>query len=153
VAFREIIHYPDPRLRLKSAAVTTFDQDLKNLVKDMAETMYQNNGIGLAAIQVAVPQRLLVIDIGGMENDDEFIEGDDASEKRLASKRTIKNLEVFINPVIVSSSGEIEYDEGCLSVPGVYATVCRKELMKLRYQDLDGQTHEIESQGLKSIVL
>jgi peptide deformylase len=153
VATLKIIHYPDPRLRLKSAPVEVFDQDLKTLARDLAETMYEANGIGLAAIQVAVPKRILVIDIGGMEHDEEFIEGDDESERRLASKRTEKKLEVFINPQIVISDGEIEYEEGCLSVPGVYAKVCRKEHLKLRYQDLSGKIIEEETHGLRSIVL
>jgi peptide deformylase len=157
VAPREIIHYPDPRLRLKSSKVTHFDEDLRKLVNDLADTMYFANGIGLAAIQVAVAQRVLVIDIGGMDVDEDFVEGDEESERKLASKRKVKKLEIYINPEILKSSGEIEYEEGCLSVPGVYATVyatvCRKESLRIRYQDLTGKVIEEETHGLKSIVL
>ncbi len=153
MALKTIIEYPDSRLRLKSSSVTSFNKELQTLVSDMAETMYESNGIGLAAIQIAVAQRILVIDIGDMEIDEEFIEGDNESESRLASKRTVKKLEVFINPEIISSSGEIEYEEGCLSVPGVYATVIRKNNLKIRYQDINGKTIEEETTGLKSIVL
>ncbi len=149
----KIITYPDPRLRLKSARVETFDQELGDLVADMGETMYQASGIGLAAIQVAIPKRILVIDINGMDDDEEFIEGDEESERRLATKRKEKKLEVFINPEILKASGEIEYEEGCLSVPGVYAKVGRKESLKLRYQNLAGETIEEESHGFRSIVL
>jgi peptide deformylase len=153
VALLKIIHYPDAKLRLRSTAVTKFDQELGTLVANMAETMYHSNGIGLAAIQVGEPLRVLVLDIGDMEVDEDFVEGDDDSERRLASKRTTKRLEVYINPEILLSSGEIEYEEGCLSVPGVYATVCRKDKLRVRYQDLSGKVIEEETTGLKSIVL
>ena len=153
MALLDIIQLPDPRLRLKSEPVTEFDSALKKLVSDMAETMVFAKGIGLAAIQVAVPKRLLVIDIGDLNEDDEYIEGDEESETRLAERRRESNLEVFINPQIIESDGEIEYEEGCLSVPGVYSVVKRKEKLKLRYQDVSGKTHEIETHGLKSIVL
>ncbi len=153
MAVLEIIKLPDPRLREKSKPVTVFDKALAKFVSDMAETMYVAKGIGLAAIQVAVPQRILVIDIGDLSEDDEYIEGDDESESRLADRRTVKNLQVYINPEIVKSSGSIEYEEGCLSVPGVYSNVTRKEYLKLKYQDVNGQSHEIETHGLHSIVL
>ena len=153
MALLDIIFLPDPRLRMKSEPVTDFGPELKKLVSDMAETMVFAKGIGLAAIQVAVPKRLLVIDIGDLNEDDEYIEGDEESERRLAERRTESKLEVFVNPEIVSGDGEIEYEEGCLSVPGVYSVVKRKEHLKLRYQDIDGKLHEIETHGLKSIVL
>jgi peptide deformylase len=153
MALLTIITLPDKRLREKSKPVTAFDARLKKLVSDMSETMHWAKGIGLAAIQVAVPERLLVIDIGDLTEDDEYIEGDEESEKRLAERRTVSKLEVFVNPQIIEASGDIEYEEGCLSVPGVYSLVKRSEHLKLRYQDLDGQTHTIETSGLKSIVL
>jgi peptide deformylase len=153
MALLTIITLPDTRLREKSMPVTAFDARLKKLVSDMSETMHWAKGIGLAAIQVAVPERLLVIDIGDLTEDDEYIEGDEESEKRLAERRTVSKLEVFVNPQIIEASGDIEYEEGCLSVPGVYSLVKRSEHLKLRYQDLDGQTHTIETSGLKSIVL
>lgn len=148
-----IVKYPDPILRTKCEPVTEFTDELKTLAQDMAETMEEARGIGLAAIQVAIPKRMLVIDIGDLDADEQYIEGDAESEKRLAEKKKSSNVEVFINPEIIASEGEIEYEEGCLSVPGVYATIRRKEQLTLRYQDLDGNTHEIETHGLKSIVL
>ena len=153
MAVLEIIHLPDPRLRLKSAEVTQFDASLKKLVDDMFETMNWAKGIGLAAVQVAVMKRVLIIDIGDLSENDQYLEGDEESEKRLSERKNTSKLEVFINPVIVKSSGSIEYEEGCLSVPGVYSNVTRKEHLIVRYQDVTGRTHEIETHGLRSIVL
>ncbi len=149
----KIIHYPDPRLRLKSEPVTSFDSSLRELVEGMQEAMIRAKGIGLAAIQVAVPKRLLIIDIGDLDADEEYIEGDGDSERRLSERKTVSNLEVFVNPEILEASGSIDYEEGCLSLPGVHATVHRKERLRVRYQDLDGNSHEIETHGLKSIVI
>ena len=153
MALREIIRYPDPLLRKKSEKVTVFDQNLKTLVEDMAETMYWSNGIGLAAIQIGIKERVIIIDIGDLDVNSETLEGDDEAEASLAKKRRVKKLEVFINPEILEQDGEIEYEEGCLSVPGVTAIVCRREHLKLRYQDLLGVSHEIETHGLRSIVI
>jgi len=153
MALLEIIKLPDPRLREKSKDVTLFDRELKALVANMAETMGWAKGIGLAAVQVAVHQRLLIIDIGDLSADEKYIEGNEESERRLAERKTTSKIEVYINPVILKGDGEIRYEEGCLSVPGVYSTVTRKEHLRLRYQDLDGKVHEEETHGLKSIVL
>lgn len=153
MATLEIIHYPDPRLKIKSEPVQVFDESLKKLAADMIETMHWAKGIGLAAIQVAVNKRILVIDIGDLSHDDEYIEGDQESETRLSERRQVSNPEIFVNPEIIESEGEIIYEEGCLSVPGVYAKVKRKEHLKLRYQDLSGKIHIVETSGLKSIVL
>lgn len=153
MALLEILYLPNPVLREKSEPVTEFGPSLKKLVSDMAETMVWAKGIGLAAVQVGVKKRLLIIDIGDLNEDDSYVEGDEESEQRLAERRKESKLEVFINPTIVESDGEIEYEEGCLSVPGVYSVVRRKEKLKLRYQDVDGKTHEIETHGLRSIVL
>ncbi len=153
MAILDIVTLPDPRLRLKSLEVKDFGPELKKLVADMAETMVWAKGIGLAAIQVGVQKRLLVVDIGDLTADEQYIEGNEESERRLSERKTTTNLEVFINPVILKGEGSIEYEEGCLSVPGVYSNVVRKESLKLRYQDIDGTVHEIETHGLKSIVL
>jgi peptide deformylase len=153
MALREIIHFPDPRLKLKSKKVTSFTDDLKKLAQDLYETMQVAKGIGLAAIQIAEATRLLVIDIGDLSVDEKYVEGDADGERRLSAKKKISKLEVYVNPEIIESSGSIVYEEGCLSVPGVYSNVTRKERLKLRYQDLNGKTHEIETHGLRSIVL
>ncbi|MEO6459129.1 MAG: peptide deformylase [Bdellovibrionota bacterium] len=149
----KLIYYPDPRLRLKSEPITVFDKALRETVDGMQKTMIHAKGIGLAAIQVAIPKRLLIVDIGDLDADEEYIEGDGESERRLSERKTISNLEVFVNPEIIEADGDIEYEEGCLSVPGVHAVVKRNEHLKVRYQDLDGKTHEIETHGLRSIVI
>ena len=153
MALREIITLPDPRLRKKSAPVTVFDDALRSLVKDLAETMRWAKGIGLAAVQVVELKRVVVIDIGDLNEDDRFMEGDEESERRLATRRKDSKVEVFINPVIVESAGQFEYEEGCLSVPGVYSNVTRKNRIVVEYQDVTGKTHRMEASGLRSIVL
>jgi peptide deformylase len=153
MAILNLVYLPDARLREKSKPVTSFDPALKKLVSDMAETMIWAKGIGLAAIQVGIAERLLIIDIGDLDEDEEYIEGDAESERRLSERRTSSNIEVYINPQIIKAEGSIDYEEGCLSVPGVYSTVRRKEHLWLRYQDVEGKTHEIETTGLRSIVL
>ena len=153
MALRKIITLPDPRLRMKSEKVTVFDADLRTLSEELIETMNVAKGIGLAAVQVAVHKRIIVIDIGDLDADEKYIEGDEESETRLSERKSTSNPEIFVNPEIIESDGEILYEEGCLSVPGVYAEVKRKEHLKLRYQDLSGNTFEVETTGLKSIVL
>ena len=103
-----ILEFPDPRLTTVATAVETFDKELKKLVEDMTETMYSANGIGLAATQVNVHKRLLVLDVS--ENQDQP--------------------RVYINPEILSQSGEQTHEEGCLSVPGIYANVILRIVMK-----------------------
>lgn len=133
MALLEILHYPDQRLHLKAKPVTNFDGELKKLIQDMAETMYANNGIGLAATQVNVQKRLFVID--------------------LAREGEPSQLEALINPVIVEKSGETSCEEGCLSVPGVFETVKRAEKIAATYQDANGVEHKIECDGLKAICI
>lgn len=149
----KIITLPDPRLKIKSAPVTLFDAALKKLTEDMFEAMNWAKGIGLAAVQVALHKRLIIIDIGDLSEDEKYLEGDDDSEKRLAERKKVSKLEIYVNPVILSSDGEIVYEEGCLSVPGVYADVKRKEHVVIRYQDIRGVFFEEEASGLKAIVL
>ena len=123
---RSILHYPDPRLRRKANPVPAVNNDVRRLVADMADTMYQAPGIGLAAIQVNDPLRVVVIDI---------------SETR-------DQLQVFINPEILYKEGEQEREEGCLSVPGIYEPVVRANRIRLRALDRDGKPFELEAEGL-----
>ena len=117
----QILEFPDPRLRKIAEPVTVFDEKLKVLIADMLETMYQAEGIGLAATQVDVHKRLLLIDIS--ENRD--------------------SPQVFINPEIEVLESELsEYDEGCLSVPGFYETVSRPRMVKITAQDSKGEKFE-----------
>jgi peptide deformylase len=137
MAILPIIETPDPRLRVISKPVETFDVELKTLVADMFETMYDAPGIGLAAIQVGVPKRILVIDL--QEPDPEDEEG----------KALIRTPRVFINPVFSDESEEHSiYQEGCLSVPEQYAEVTRPAEVTVDWQDEDGNKHRERMTGL-----
>jgi peptide deformylase len=127
----DILHYPNPRLHLKATKIETFDDNLKQLVKDMTETMYQSNGIGLAATQVNLQKRLFVVDI---------------SDKDEPNK-----LQVFVNLEFLEKSGNVVSEEGCLSVPGVYDKVERAETVRVRYQDSTGNFHEETFSGLMAV--
>lgn len=124
-----ILEFPDPRLTTVASEVKSFDEVLKKLVKDMLETMYSANGIGLAATQVNVHKRILVLDVS--EN----------QERPL----------VYINPQILSQSGEQNQEEGCLSVPGIYANVKRAENITVKAQDMDGNSFEEQLEGLHAV--
>ena len=131
MAVLEIIEYPDPRLRTKAAPVTVFDAALAQLVDDLLETMYTAPGIGLAATQVDVHQRVLVVDVS-----------DDRSDPHC-----------LINPVILSRSGNIMADEGCLSVPEIYEPVARSEEIRVQAQDPDGKSFELEATDLLAVCI
>ncbi len=131
MALLNILVYPDPRLRRRADPVTEVDDTVRRLVDDMTETMYQAPGIGLAAIQVDVPQRVIVIDISEDKND----------------------LKVFINPEIVRLTGSQEIEEGCLSVPGVYAPVNRAESIVVRALDRTGRPFELTASGLLAVCI
>jgi peptide deformylase len=126
-----ILHYPDPRLHKVAAPVAQVDDRIRQLVNDMAETMYAAPGIGLAATQVDVHERLLIIDI---------------SEAR-------DQLQVFINPEIVESSGEIETEEGCLSVPGIYDKVRRADRVQVRALNTQGEIFTLQAEGLLAVCI
>ncbi len=126
-----ILHFPDKRLRLKAKEVTVFDESLRAFVRDMFETMYEAPGIGLAATQVNVQKRLLVMDVS--ENKDEPL--------------------CLINPEIIFSEGEEEGDEGCLSIPGFYEVVKRSEKIKVKAKNEQGDDIELEADGLKAVCI
>ena len=130
MALLQIIEYPDPRLRTVARPVTAFDDRLRRLVADMAQTMYEAPGVGLAATQVDVHERIIVIDVS--ESNDE--------------------LQVFINPEILWASEEqVECEEGCLSVPGVYDAVTRPAQVRVRAFDPDGVAFERDCSGLLAV--
>ena len=131
MALLNILHFPDPRLRTKAVEVSVFDENLQTLVNDMLETMYEAPGIGLAATQVDNHIRLLVMDISEDKNDPK----------------------VLINPQILSSEGDEEMDEGCLSVPGYYESVSRAEKVHVRAQDVKGSFFEIHADDLESVCI
>lgn len=126
MALLTILHYPDPRLRQVAKPVATVDDALRRLVDDMAETMYAAPGIGLAAVQVNVALRVVVIDL---------------SETR-------HTLQVLINPEITERDGKQVFEEGCLSVPGIFGEVERAQHIRVRALGRDGKPFELEAQGL-----
>ncbi|OWW19824.1 peptide deformylase [Noviherbaspirillum denitrificans] len=127
-----ILRYPDPRLHKVAKPVAVFDERLKKLAADMAETMYDAPGVGLAATQVDVHEQLIVIDVS----------------------ETHDQLQVFINPEIVWESEERQvYDEGCLSVPGIYDGVERPAKVRARAFDLEGKQFEVEADGLLAVCI
>jgi peptide deformylase len=127
----DILHYPDPRLRTVAKAVENVDDEVRTLVDDMFETMYAAPGIGLAATQVNVHQQVIVIDIS--EEKDQPL--------------------CLINPMILKADGIEEYEEGCLSVPGVYDRVRRAETIEVRALDRDGNAFEMHADGLLAICI
>jgi peptide deformylase len=129
MALRDIIILPDKRLRSTSKPVVKIDDDIRTLVADMFETMYDAPGIGLAAIQVGAPVRVVTMDLSKREETGEP--------------------KVFINPEIVSSSEETSvYEEGCLSIPDIHEDVERPARVRVKYLDLDGKPQEAEAEGL-----
>ena len=126
-----ILEYPDPRLKKVAAPVTVFGPEIERLVRDMAETMYEATGIGLAATQVDVHKRVIVIDI---------------SETR-------DQLRVFVNPELLLAEGEAECEEGCLSVPGYYDKVTRAANIRVRAQNERGESFELATDGLLAVCI
>lgn len=154
MAILPIIEVPDPRLKQVSVPVDTFDDQLRILVADMFETMYDAPGIGLAAIQVGVPLRVLVIDLQPEDPDAEPEVCHSHGGHHHTHQPVRREPRVFINPEILDPSEEQSlYSEGCLSVPEIYAEVERPARIRARWQDLDGQTHEEELEGLLATCL
>ncbi|HVM22261.1 MAG TPA: peptide deformylase [Sphingomicrobium sp.] len=142
MAILPIVEVPDPRLREISKPVEAVDDSVRALVADMFETMYDAPGIGLAAIQVGVPKRILVIDLQEPENPDD------------PESKPVRDPRVFINPEIVETSDqEVPYTEGCLSVPDQYADVDRPDRVRARWLDLNGKPHDEEITGLLATCL
>jgi peptide deformylase len=142
MAILEILEVPNPRLRVISTPVEAIDDELRALVPDMFETMYAAPGIGLAAIQVGVPKRLLVIDL------QEQVEDEDGK------KTVIRDPRVFINPEFYDPAEDMNvYTEGCLSVPDQYADVERPAAVHARWMDMDGVEHDERIEGLLATVL
>jgi peptide deformylase len=154
MAILPIIEIPDPLLKQVSRPVEKFDAELKALVADMFETMYDAPGIGLAAIQVGARLRLLVIDL---QPEDEEAEPEvcTAHEGEPHTHRVIRREpQVFVNPVLSNPSEELNvYNEGCLSVPEIYAEVERPARIHARWQDLEGNFHEGDIDGMLATVL
>ena len=127
----KIHHYPDPVLKQKATPVTSFDAELRQLAGDMLDTMYAAPGVGLAAPQVGISRRLIVLDCSGKESERQPL--------------------VAVNPVVVTREGECCEEEGCLSVPEYYAKVVRSETVRVSFQDLEGTPRELEATGLWAV--
>lgn len=156
MAIREILEVPDSRLKQVSVPVTQFDDELRALVADMFETMYDAPGIGLAAIQVGVPLRVLVIDLQPDDPDAEPVacNHDHGGGGHHHHQPTKREPQVFINPEILDPSDDhAVYSEGCLSVPEIYADVERPARIRARWQDMDGKVHEAAMDGLMATCL
>ncbi len=136
---RDIVIYPDKRLKQVSKEVTSFDSKLHTLLDDMYETMMAKGGVGLAAIQIAEPVRVLIINIPIKDGEEE--------------KQPKENTLEIINPIFLETSGSVKGQEGCLSVPGFYEDVTRYSKVKLKYQDRDGKEHIIEDDDFLAIAL
>jgi peptide deformylase len=131
MAILNILRYPDARLHKLAQALTVFDDGLRNLVRDMTETMYAAPGVGLAATQVDVHKQVIVVDV---------------SERRDSPV-------VLVNPEVVEASGVSDIEEGCLSVPGIYDTVERAERVRVRAYDQHGKAFTLEAQGLLAVCI
>lgn len=131
MAILQVLHHPDPRLRIKAARVALVDDEVRSLAADMMETMYAAPGIGLAATQVNVHRRLLVVDVS--ETHDQPL--------------------CLINATLLQKEGVERMEEGCLSVPGVFEEVERAERIRVRFQDLEGRTVEQDADGLLAVCI
>lgn len=148
MAILPILKYPDPRLRELSKPVEKFTPELKKLAENMLETMYDENGIGLAAPQVGELIRMLVIDTRPRDTKGRY-EKNEMSEKESQVTQPL----VIINPEIVKGEGKTTFSEGCLSVPSFFEDVERHEYIELKYQDLDGKTQILKTDGLLAICI
>jgi peptide deformylase len=133
MAIRKILHYPDKRLRIPGERVTDFGPELQQLIDDMAETMYAAPGVGLAAPQIGESKQLFIVDVSTEEGP--------------------TDLRVFVNPEFVSKTGEVDWEEGCLSFPGIHQDIERAEHVVVRAQDRHGVWFELEADGLMAIAL
>ncbi len=162
MALRDILIWPDPRLMKLSKAVElnadgSVPDDVKTLIKDMFDTMYEADGVGLAAPQVGVLKRVVVVDIRAYDKDKEGDEKGDKDDKSAKAgsdpARSGEAPIALINPVFSDKSGKLEWDEGCLSVPGESGLVTRAAKCRVDYIDLNGKPATIEAEGLKSVAL
>ena len=128
MAERRIVTYGDPVLREVSEPIEKIDQEIKDLVSDMADTLEKAKGLGLSAVQIGVLKRLFIVDLSAVD--------------------ITETLRVFINPEIIATEGEQEMEEGCLSFPGIYQKLDRPAKVKVRATDLDGNEFELEAKGL-----
>lgn len=128
MAEQPIVIYGDPVLREVSEEITEINQEVKDLVSDMTDTLKKAQGLGLSAVQIGILKRVFIIDLSAVD--------------------ITESLKVFINPEIVETSGEVEFEEGCLSFPGLYQKITRTAYVKVKATGLDGKPFEMEMEGL-----
>jgi len=145
---REILVYPDKRLKLISKEVELFNGALHDLLDDMYETMRTKNGVGLAAIQIGVDQRVLIINVPLEDKD-----GESYSEEHSKNDQPKENTLEMINPVVIEKGGREKFQEGCLSIPGVYEDIERAKHVKVEYFDRDGEKQSIEDDGFLAVAM
>ncbi len=145
---REILVYPDKRLKLISKEVSSFDGALHDLLDDMYDTMCSKNGVGLAAIQIGVDLRALIINVPIEDKD-----GDSYGEEHTVNDQPKENTLEMINPLIVQKDGSEKFQEGCLSIPGVYEDVERAKHVKVEYFDRNGEKQTIEDDGFLAVAI
>jgi peptide deformylase len=133
MAVLEILKYPHPLLKKRSKEVERVDAEVRKLIQNMAETMYAANGVGLAACQVGVPRRIIVLDVSPLDSE--------------------QSLFAMINPEVISEEGEIDYEEGCLSVPDCLEKIKRREKIRIRGTSPEGKEMEVEGEGILAIAL
>lgn len=137
MAILDILIWPDPKLLEVSEPIKEIDQELRQLASDMLETMYDADGVGLAAPQVGVQKRMVIVDIHA------------GADERPSGEKPL----VLINPEFVEQEGQLSWEEGCLSVPGELGEVTRAAKVTMKYLDLDGVEHTLEAEGLKAVAL
>ncbi len=165
MALREVLKYPDPALKVKAAVIDEVDDEVRELIKDLIETMYKEAGLGLAATQIGVARRVIVLDVPDKEV------GADAEIKSVSeikAERAVEELAnedeagqagharyllKLVNPEIISGEGEVVFEEGCLSLPGIVADVRRHERIQLKALDENGLPVVIKAAGLMAIAL
>ncbi len=133
MAVLEILKYPHPTLKKRSKEVDRIDREVKKLIEDMTETMYQANGVGLAACQVGVPRRIIVVDVSPIDSQQSFF--------------------ALINPEVITEEGEIDHEEGCLSVPDCFEKLRRREKIRVRGISPEGRGMEVAGEGILAIAL
>ena len=137
MAILDILIWPDPKLLQVSEPITEIDDELRQLASDMLETMYDADGVGLAAPQVGIQKRMVIVDIHA------------GADERPSGEKPL----VLINPEFTHQEGELTWEEGCLSVPGELGEVTRSAKVTMKYMDLEGQEHTVEADGLKAVAL
>ncbi len=151
---KEVVTYPDKRLKMRSSEVEKFDDELHKLLNDMHDTMVDKNGVGLASIQIGIPKRVFIVHIPIYDEDDQNSEQNKRDKNDNEKKQNVylpEDLIEVINPEIIALNGKTKYEEGCLSVPQYYDTVERAETIEIKYKNRFGETVQKVYDGIIAI--